>query len=363
MLHEFRHVAVRSLIGLTGANKRKVEDIGREVGISDRQIRRSIRVMGFRELRSLPKSLTMTELFVRSAKKILASQNKSVDDVDGLIVVMQLPDYQIPATGYVVQSKLELPSDTIIYDLISGCSGYVNGLFLGSSLIESGICKNVLLCAGEFCLTGGAPEPTAVSDQPSVTLKDARSERQTGNSLIFGDGASVTLLSRSSQEIRSVFAIRNHGELYESDIDYDVGYARYRIPEKTKKNLRGTHIDGATVADFAMSKVKDDLNGILAHAKLETKDVAYLIAQQANVTLLNGMASMMGMGNSWAPFLAAETGNTASASIPLGISENISSLADLKKKPALLCGFGVGLSAASALVDMRETEILPVLYL
>ena len=69
--------------------------------------------------------------------------------VNGLIFVSQTFDYIAPATSVILQDRLGLSKDTVCFDVSFGCSGYINGVYLASTLVASGSCDKVLLLAGD----------------------------------------------------------------------------------------------------------------------------------------------------------------------------------------------------------------------
>ena len=112
-----------------------------------------------------------------------------------------------------------------------------------------------------------------------------------------------------------------------------------------------------------MVNVQNDIRRLIDYAQIDFNDLSYLIMHQANKSLLSALAKTMDLDNNKVPFLAADTGNTSSASIALALSENKDSLTELTVKPALLCGFGVGMSIASVITDMSSTKIYSPVYL
>jgi 3-oxoacyl-[acyl-carrier-protein] synthase-3 len=59
------------------------------------------------------------------------------------------------------------------------------------------------------------------------------------------------------------------------------------------------------------------------------------------------------------PQSISKYGNTSSVSIPLTIVDQLKGL--LKKKNLLLCGFGVGMSWASAVINVEECKVSDII--
>lgn len=71
------------------------------------------------------------------------------EEIDCLIFVSQSPDYFLPATSIILQHRLGLSKNTMSFDVSLGCSGYVYGLQLMSSILSSGQIKKGLLLVGD----------------------------------------------------------------------------------------------------------------------------------------------------------------------------------------------------------------------
>ena len=352
MLRKFSNIKIDALIGVSGKSSvNTVSLCEQQVGMDHRKAQRLARSVGFEELRVIYPPLTAADACCAGAKVLFEKLSLAPSEIDALIMVTQSPDYLIPATSYGMQHRLGLSSECYLMDLTQGCSGFVNGLFAACGLIASGIAKRVLLCAGDV-LAGMLMRSQADLDQKA-------------NSALFGDGAGVALITASDAKT-SYFSIQNNGESADTIISQYLGF-KYRFSDdfdpEMVKTLHGSSIDGGKLADYMLRVVKDDLSRLRRYSGTEYDDLSYCIAHQANRTLMSALADVSGMRPGFMPFLAAKTGNTSSASIPLALSENRSMLPEIKNKMTLLCGFGVGLSVASAVVDLSATQIIDPLYI
>ncbi len=350
MLHTFHKVRVEAIIGASGSESIDVAQICQSF-MEEKKARRLVQNLGFKHVRQLAYPKTTADLCGQATLRLFEQQSIDPSSIDGFIFVTQNPDYMVPANTYVWQPKLGLSAETLMLDIIQGCSGYVYGLFYAAVLIESGLCRRVLLCAGDT----------------SCDARNVAKMQQPANVALFGDGGSATLLCRSATDMPSYFSIQNNGEL--SDVIKGDKYSskRFRAVERDEQGEppkpQGTKINGVELASYAMDTVKGDIERLLQYAGFSYADIAYIIAHQANKNLLKSMSMGLSIAPSLLPFLAENTGNTSSASIPLALSENHASLPLLRQRPALLCGFGVGMSVASALIDLKQTVILDPVFL
>lgn len=347
----FANVAVKAVLGVTGAQQIDTLTFCEEIlGQDNKQARRFIKNVGFEKTRILPHGMTACDAMEQGIKQLLSQTGTQSEDIDALITVTQTPDTLVPAIGYILQGRLGLKSDTLLFDLTQGCPGFVLGLFQASQLVSSGLCRQVLLCCGDV--------------SKEMRLKRATSQAQPASLGLFGDGVGVTLISRCT-ESTMCFALHNDGQHHQVIEEAHMGYRYFLNEEHPDINvvLDGTNIDGTVLADYVLERVKTNVEGLLVKTGLTYNDLAYCIAHQANKTLLNALAMVAKMPQGFMPFLAKDSGNASSASIPLALSEHADLLPELTHKPVLISGFGVGMAVASAVLSLKHTQILKALYL
>jgi 3-oxoacyl-[acyl-carrier-protein] synthase-3 len=141
--------------------------------------------------------------------------------------------------------------------------------------------------------------------------------------------------------------------------------ATQEVTERENKNFRSDedlYMDGMTVFNFAITEVPYIIRESLADNQLEINDISLYALHQANELMLKYINKKLKANNSKVPFCASEIGNTGPASIPLMLSTNYSDTSeDLSK--SLLCGFGVGLTWGTAILNLNDTKIFkPIIY-
>lgn len=346
MIHNFNHVKIEALVGISGTREIDVLDFSLEHHFNERKTKRMISSLGFEKLRLVNRPLTISDLCVAGALSCIKHTNSNIDDIGVLIFVSQSPDYMVPSTTYTMQSRIGLNENTIMLDLHQGCSGFVYGLFYASTLIELNVCKKVLVCVGDLTDFDGGSFDSQIS-----------------NALQFGDGAGVALLSYSESENKSSYLIKSYGEKHQVVINPTSGFRYARAYDKEKVGSTSFHLDGAALVEFELDVGVASIKELAFDNNTNLNDLNYIFIHQSNKAVINSMAASLSLNNEKVPFLAQYTGNTSSASIPLGISENISKLDSLTKGKSLLCGIGTGLSCVCGIVDLSNTKVLPALYI
>ena len=112
-------------------------------------------------------------------------------------------------------------------------------------------------------------------------------------------------------------------------------------------------LNGIDVFGYSIKHVPQNISTILNAANLNITDPSCYILHQANKLINDAICKKLNIPMQIAPQTLGKHGNTASASIPITLCENLN-LISPSNNIALLCGFGVGFSVASALIQISE---------
>lgn len=109
-------------------------------------------------------------------------------------------------------------------------------------------------------------------------------------------------------------------------------------------------MNGKEVYKFATREVPTAIQEVLAAADMTIDQVDWLLLHQANIRIMEVVASRLGMPMEKVITNLARYGNTSAASIPLALNEAVRS-GQVKKGDVIACaGFGAGLSWGAALL-------------
>ena len=168
----------------------------RELQFDGVNVENIIKTTGIHEVRRAPANMTITDYCLNAAEHLFEELDFDRTRIDGVVFATPFGDYLTPGSGYVVQARLNLSTRCIIVDINQACAGFVNGLFNAFMLVESGYCKNVLLCAGD----------TAASVHP----KDKSMQ------MLLSDAGAVAIISASDNPSKTAFSFYNDGRLLNS---------------------------------------------------------------------------------------------------------------------------------------------------
>ncbi len=313
---------------------------------------RAIKAIGIESRPVASEKICTSDLVYKSAKHILKKLNWKAKDIDILIFVTQTPDYLTPATSGILQDKLKIKKPTFVLDINLGCSGYTHGLITIASLMQNLKLKKGLLAVGD------------------VTTKLVNKKDNVSN-LLFGDAGSVTALVNSGNQLNKILCnYYSDGSGFDDIIVNSHSLSgRNKISKKqlielkdTNENIRSNiniKLNGPNIFSFAINTIPIILKKIIKNVK----NIKYCFLHQANKMIQENISTQINRYNKNIIFPTSlkNFGNTSSATVPVTICSNFA-----KKKllgNSILCGFGVGLSISTVVVNLSKTKIFKIIKL
>ncbi|MFW0737303.1 3-oxoacyl-ACP synthase III family protein [Flavobacterium sp. T12S277] len=282
---------------------------------------------------------TALDLAYSAASKILERYDKN--KIDFVILCTQSPEYILPTTACILQAKLGLNKNVGAFDFNLGCSGYIYGLGIAKSLINTNMAKSVLLVTSE-------------------TYTKHINKLDFANRSIFGDAATATIIEVDENECLHEFVYGTDGN----------GACNLIIPNGGARNIReddpvlldaqngnkrtenDLFMNGPEIFNFTITTIPKLINDVLQKNNLEISDIDYFIFHQANKFMLDYLRKKMKVDSEKFYNNILEIGNTVSSTIPIALKE---CLEDNKVKTGdkvLLCGFGVGYSWGATVITI-----------
>lgn len=280
---------------------------------------------------------TASDLAVNAAKQLFTEYGISPNEIDFLLYCTQSPDYFMPSTSCILQDKLGIPTNAGAFGYDLGCSGYVYGLAIANSFVDSGLAKNVLLLT---------------SDTISKYLHP-----QDKNRLLFGDAASATLVSTTGIAKIGSFEKGTDGSGFEHIIIRNGGNKHRELTGKSIVDDNGNKhyednfdMDGEAVFNFTVERIPQLIEGCLKMNNLQKDEVGYYVFHQANKYILNTVRKLNKLPKDEFFVDLSDTGNTTSTTIPIGLVKSLKAGNIHKDMNVMVAGFGVGLSWAATIL-------------
>jgi len=341
----FEGVTILGISGAVPANKIKnrnftkyfdqdtVNDIIDKTGVEERRISND--------------KTTSSDLCYAAAEKLINDLNINKSDIDVLLFVSQTPDFRMPATSVILQGKLGLPKSTAAFDISLGCSGFVYALSTAYSYAQQAGVKKVLLLDGETRSKVYHPK-----------------DRKTG--FIFGDAGIAAIIEKDISIGKSFFSLNSDGNLCDL-IKIDAGGYRNRSTKETLKekvvdkhgNIRTDehgYMNGGDVFNFVLREIPKNISHLLKLSELEHDTIDFYVFHQANKFMNDYLVKKLKLDINKTPSTISKYGNTSSVSIPITIVDQLKDRTNGNKN-LFLCGFGVGMSWASAIIPTKSMHI------
>ncbi len=274
-----------------------------------------------------------SDLGVAAAEKLFKEQNIDPQSIDFLLFCTQTPDYPLPTTACLIQSRLGLPTSIGALDFNLGCSGFVYGLSLADGLIRTGAAQRVLLITAETYSKYIHPEDRSLRT-------------------IFGDGAAATLVEASDTPSLSAFAFGTDGTAADA-LMVNSGGARPEedaLQPRTKWRWESKlYMDGPGLIRLTLDTVPQMIDRVRKAGEVTDADIDLYLVHQATHKLLETLRQEMELDEERMPTVLRDYGNTVSSTIPIIMHELRASGRLRRGTKCLLAGFGVGFSWAGCL--------------
>ncbi len=338
-------------LGLCAAVPRnKIDNLKHTQNFSSKDVAEVVSKIGVEERRFAPEGMCASDLCYAAAEKLIADLNIDKSEIDLIVFVSQTTDFRMPATSILLQDKLKLGKQTAAFDIGLGCSGFVYGMSIVYSLVNSGGFKNALLLNGE-------------------TRSRVYSQKDRKTAFLFGDAGTAVMISKHEKFGKSTFDLNSDGSLGDLIKMDHGGYRNPTTPDSlTEKvvdeygNIRsGEHgyMNGPEVFNFVIREIPRSIKSLMKQTENDESKIDFFIFHQANTFMNNYLAEKMKLPKEKCPSNIRDFGNTSSVSIPLAIATELGDKLN-GSKTLFLSGFGVGMSWANAIVSFQDCKISPL---
>jgi len=278
--------------------------------------------VGIKERRILKKEGAGSSFMgIQAVNRLLEKTNTKPEEVELLICATSNPDYRFPSTGSVIAHGCGL-TKAYAYDIQAACAGCIVALQDGAAYIKSGLRKKVIVVAAEMMSS-------------MVNYKDRTT------CPLFGDGAAAMLLEPTDREVGVMDGVFHVDGIGRDHLLMRAGGSV--LPASHETVDAGDHYvyqDGRFVYKHAVTDMLESTLEICGRNGLTMDTVDYLIPHQANLRIIEAVASRAGIAPEKVLVNIEHRGNTSAASIPLCISENEHRLK--KGDKLVLTAFGAG---------------------
>lgn len=269
-----------------------------------------------------------------AAKMAIKNAGINPNDIELILFSVTIPDYFFPNTASVLQEKLGITNLCACLDISAACTGYVYGLTIADALIKTGTYKNILLIGCEM-----------------TSRFNNWEDRNT--CILFGDGCGATILTRAeSSEASCILSTALASDSTKKDtLILRTGAAACPINQKIlEEKSHCISMDGQQVFKAAVKTMASLCEQVIAKANLQTKDIDWFIPHQANLRIIEAVGNRFEFPPGKVIINVDKYANTSSASIPIALSEAVTSKKIKRGDYLLFAAFGAGLTSGAILL-------------
>ncbi len=205
-------------------------------------------------------------------------------------------------------------------DIGAGCAGFSYAVSLAADTVRTGTAEHVLVV--------GAEKLTPMVDP------DDR-----GTAFLFGDGAGAVVVSRTPSDRIGPVVWAHDGDQH-AKLVIDGSPLRLSM-------------EGRAVFRWATTRLPELCRRACEQAGLALEDLAAFVPHQANLRITDSVVAKLGLPDTVVVARdICDSGNTSAASVPLALDRLVELGQVASGQPALLVGFGAGLTAAAQVVHV-----------
>lgn len=287
---------------------------------------------------------TASDLGYEAANRLLNEKNIDTEAIGAIIFLSKTPDYRSPATAIVLHKRLGLSQDCTAFDVNMGSTGFIYGLQIGCSLLDSINKQYALIVMGD---TSGRQ---IAANDPAI--------------LSYGDGTSVLLLEKSENARPIRLAIFADGSGFKS---YILPGGAFRVnnlheslaDEAIERDHEHLHINHNEMREFALTRIPQAITGFIKQHNTTIDNYDFVAVQQYEKAILEQIAQQLGINS--LPGNIDRFGNTAGNSVPLLLTDTYGD-ENGANIHVLATSFGEGFSWGIADFYIDTDNILPVIY-
>lgn len=286
---------------------------------------------GIRERRIADAAIATSDMAVEACRAAMAMAKVGPEDIDLVITGTVTPDYRLPSTSCVIQEKMGLVN-AAAFDVVSACTGFINGLSVAKALIETGVHHRALVVGAE-------------------KLSSIVNYTDRATCVLFGDGAGAAVVEATDSE-RGVLStcLKSDGRMREWLWIEVGGTAKPYAPEFAWDGSDKVRMNGTDVFKVAVREMAKAALTVIADAGLKPEDVTLFVPHQANLRIIEALAKRLNLAPGQLVLNVERYGNTSAASVPIALDEANRAGRIREGDHVLMVAFGGGLIWGAALV-------------
>jgi len=293
---------------------------------------------GIRERRIL--HCKFSDMAIVASQRAIAAADIIPSEIDLILLGCLTPDSSCPNTASLIADGIGATNAAAI-DVNTACTGFLHGMHIGTSLIQTGAHKKVLVIGGEY-----------ITHYVNWSRRDI--------AVLFGDACGAVVLESTKKEnglLSSKIGCESDAKHAIQITNFGSGYNRF------EKNFGyfGWNFKGQEVFKRAVKCMAEACERVLADQNLTIADIDLVVPHQANIRIIAALGKRLGIPEEKVFINVHKYGNTSAGTIPVALAE---ASEEGRLKPGsliLMTSFGAGLTWAAGVVRWgdRTTPLRP----
>lgn len=294
---------------------------------------------GIKERRIAPDEVVTSDMAAMAGRRALEAAGLAPTDLDMIIVGTVTGDMPMPATAVFVQQKLGA-GHCPAFDLSAACAGFIFGLSIADKFVATGAAKYVLVVGVELL-------SRFINWEDRTTC------------VLFGDGAGAVVVGpatgeRIGNKTRGILSTSVHsdGALAGSLLIPGGGSVLPMSHDVLKDKKHKVHMRGQDIFKVAVKNLYAASKESLDSTGLSADEIDWVVPHQANLRIIDGVVSRLGVASDKVLVNIDKVGNTSSASIPILLDQSLRAGKVKEGDVLLMCALGAGISWGGAIVTV-----------
>lgn len=291
---------------------------------------------GVAERRLWPREVSPSDAATLAAQEALNRAGVPQDRIGAVVFTGVSKDVLEPSMASLVHGALGLHPGALNFDVGNACLGFLTGLSTVGSMIELGQIDAGLVVAGE----SSRPVTEATLARLSAPGADFQALREEMASLTLGSGAAAMVLARTD--------LASHPErrLLGGAATAATAHAGLCRGTMTRMRTDATKLlsEGVAVATETWRKTQRTFS-------LAASEIAAFCLHQVGKANHDAVLRALGLPAERSPRLYPDLGNMGAASVPVALSQAVSSGLMRSGERGVLMGIGSGLNSWMMVVD------------
>lgn len=283
------------------------------------------RLFGSKERRFAEVNEQVSDLAAKAALPIAEKYGR--ENIDCLIFSAACADVIEPATSNIIQAKLGLNCPA--FDVKNACNSFITAIQVGSSLIQSGQYKKVLIANGE-----------KLQDAIQFDINDSSDLRKYLAGFTLGDAGAALLLEKSDDNSGIIYQkFKTKGKYWDLCTVPGGGSLHPHTSDFNYFEGKTSELQAAFLSEFG-----DIFNTAFAETGWKANEIKYFFMHQVSLSTFDTVAKYCNLPRERFIHSFEKYGNIAAATIPVNLAEMHAAGKIQKGDKIMFIGIAAGIS-------------------